>query len=359
MTACPDGAVLMTDMRPDASIVGSDDPILVTGATGFMGPALVASLLKHGLRNVRTFARPSSDVGRLQAVANGHGEDARIELLRGNLLSLDDCRRAVQDVAVIFHLANAGGKSYPDAIMNSVVTTRNLLEAGRHQPSLRRFVNISSFAVYANTERRCLDESSSVGGVGRDAYAFAKASQDELVTEYGHRFGIPYVIVRPGYVVGPGKEAITGRVGVDMFGVFLHLGGSNRIPFTYVDNCSDAIVLAGITPGVEGEVFNVVDDDLPSSRQFLRQYKRKVRRVRSIYVPRPVSYMLCRLWEKYSVWSEGQLPPVFNRQRWNAEWKKTRYSNEKLKIKLGWRPEVSMQEGLDRYFASCREKQGA
>src|SRR5438874_10347596 len=53
---------------------------------------------------------------------------------------------------------------------------------------------------------------------------------------------------------------------------------SNTIPLTYVDNCADAIVLAGLKPGVDGEVFNVVDDDLPSSRRFLRLYKQNVDR---------------------------------------------------------------------------------
>ena len=346
-------------MKTDAFIVKSDDPILVTGATGFMGPALVNSLLRHGFRNVRAFARPSSNVARLKAVANGHSERARVEVVRGNLLSPDDCRMAVQDAAVIFHLVRGGDKSYPDAFMNSVVTTRNLIEASRHQPSLRRFVNISSFAVYTNAENKRLDEESSVGEMDGDAYTFAKVKQDQLITEYGQRFGIPFVIVRPGSVFGPGREAIPGRVGFDTFGLFMHLGGSNRIPLTYIDNCSDAIVLAGVTPGVEGEVFNIVDDDLPSSRHFLRQYKRNVKRFTSIYIPRPVSYVLCHLWEKYSTWSEGQLPPVFNRRRWNSEWKKTCYSNEKLKAKLGWTPKVSMQEGLSRYFASCREGQSA
>jgi len=213
--------------------------------------------------------------------------------------------------------------------------------------------------VYTNADNKRLDEESSVGEMDGDAYTFAKVKQDALVTEYGQRFGIPYVIVRPGSVFGPGKEAITGRVGIDTFGLFLHLGGSNPVPLTYIDNCSDAIVLAGVTPGVEGEVFNIVDDDLPSSRQFLRQYKRNVKRFRSIYIPRPVSYVLCRLWEKYSNWSEGQLPPVFNRRRWNSEWKKTRYSNEKARAKLGWTPKVSMQEGLSRYFAACREGHSA
>ena len=341
-------------------MIGPDDLILVTGATGFMGPAVVNSLLRHGFKNVRAFVRPSSNLGRLKAVADDRCEYARIELVRGNLLSPDDCRMAVQDASVIFHLATAGDKSYPDAFMNSVVTTRNLMEACRHQASLHRFVNISSFAVYANAEdNKCIDEGSSVGEVGGDAYTFAKVKQDELVTGYGRRFGIPYVIVRPGSVFGPGKEAISGRVGIDTFGMFMHLGGSNRIPLTYIDNCADAIVLAGVTPGIEAEVFNVVDDDLPSSRQFLRQYKRSVKRMRSIYIPRPVSYAFCRLWERYADWSEGQLPPVFNRRRWNAEWKKTRYSNEKLKIKLGWTPKIPMQEGLRRYFAGCREAHGA
>src|SRR6202007_2614610 len=100
----------------------------------------------------------------------------------------------------------------------------------------------------------------------------------------------------------------------DTFGVFIHLGGSNKIPLTYIDNCADAIALAGLTPKVDGEVFNVIDDDLPSSRQFLRLYKRNVRRFRSVYIPHPMSYALCWWWEKYSHWSEGQLPPAFNRR---------------------------------------------
>ena len=54
-------------------------------------------------------------------------------------------------------------------------------------------------------------------------------------------------------------------------------------------------------------------------------------------MPHVVSYVLCYLWEKYSQWSKGQLPPAFNRRRWYADWKKTRYSNEKLKtqVRLG------------------------
>jgi nucleoside-diphosphate-sugar epimerase len=66
--------------------------------------------------------------------------------------------------------------------------------------------------------------------------------------------------------------------------------------------------------------------------------------------------MFCYLWEKYSNWSRGQLPPAFNRNRWNSLWKKTRYSNAKLKQCLGWAPLVSTEEGLRLYFAACREE---
>jgi nucleoside-diphosphate-sugar epimerase len=344
----------------DNLLIGADDPILVTGATGFIGSRLVTMLLDRGFRHVRCFARPSSDLAKLDA-ANRAG--ARIEIITGNLLSRADCVAATKDVAVVFHLAaGRGEKSFPDSFMNSVVTTRNLLEATRRHTALRRFVSISSFAVYSNTQkprRRLLDESCPIERrpeLRGDAYCFGKVKQDEMVQEYGREFGIPYAIVRPGYVYGPGKDAITGRVGLDTFGVFLHLGGSNPIPFTFVDNCADAIMRAGLMQHADGEVFNVVDDDLPSSRHFLRLYKRHVRRFRSVYVPHAVSYALCWLWEKYSSWSEEQLPPVFNRRGWHAYWKKTRYSNHKLKTGLGWTPDISTAEGLNRYFQSCRER---
>jgi nucleoside-diphosphate-sugar epimerase len=355
----------MGDAELDTSIIGLNDLVLVTGTSGFIGSRLIQCLLEHGFRNLRCFVRPTSDAVGIENIPGHLREGARIGVVRGNLLSREDCSAAMQDVAVVFHLATGrDGKSYPDAFMNAVVTTRNLLEASLQHSCLRRFVSISSFAVYANTHKshgRLLDESCPVEkhpALRGDPYCFAKVKQDEIVTEYGNRFGIPHVIVRPGYVLGPGKANITSRVGIDTFGVFLHLGGSNTIPFTYVDNCAEAIALAGLRKGVDGEVFNVVDDDLPSSRRFLRLYKKNVRKFTSIYVPHSVSYMLCHCWERYSTWSEGQLPPTYNCKHWHAYWKKTRYSNEKLKTFVGWTPKVSMAEGLRRYFEACRSGAG-
>ena len=352
------------DGQKSHDIVAKDELILVTGATGFIGCRVVEVLLNKGFRNLRCLARSPKSSARLQQMSNDFQGKARVDVWCGNLLSREDCIEVSEDAVVILHLAaGRGEKSYPEAYLNSVVTTRNLMEASISHGCLRRFVNVSSFAVYSNTNKprkQLLDESCPIEAQSElrgDAYAFAKVKQDEIVIEYGNKFKLPYVIVRPGHVYGPGNEAISARVGISTFGTFLHLGGSNKIPLTYVDNCAEAIVLAGVTTGVECETFNVVDDDLPSSRHFLRLYKKSVAGFRSIYLPHFVSYCLCLLWERYSIWSEGQLPPVFNVKKWHALWGKTQYSNGKLKKQLGWTPRVSTREGLSRYFKACRERE--
>jgi nucleoside-diphosphate-sugar epimerase len=341
------------------SIIAPDERILVTGAAGFIGSRVVQNLVDRGFRNLVCFVRPSSDLADLEAIVLRQPAGIRIDILKGNLLSRADCEAACKDVTTIYHLAaGIGEKSYPDAFMNSVVATRNLLDASLRCARLKRFVLVSSFAVYTNRQKsRRLDESCPTDEhpeLRGEAYCYAKVRQEQIVREYSKQFGIPYVVLRPGSVYGSAGSEPPGRVGIGTFGFFLHLGGSNTIPFTYVDNCAEAIVMAGLVKGVDGEVFNVVDDNLPSSRRFLRLYKKNVKRFRSIYLPHAISYALCYLWEKYAQWSHGQLPPAFNRSRWYVDWKKTRYSNEKLKSRLGWTPKVSTEEGFRRYFQSRR-----
>jgi hypothetical protein len=72
-------------------------------------------------------------------------------------------------------------------------------------------------------------------------------------------------------------------------------------------------------------------------------------------VPPVISHALCGLWDRCSQGSKGQAPPVSHRSRWYSEWRKTLYSNEKLKLMLGWSPRISTDEGLRRYFNSCQQ----
>lgn len=344
-------------------VIDPEEVILVTGANGFIGSKVVQTLLSYGYKRVRCLIRFTSNSKDLEGIINSYGKE-KVEIIKGNLLSRDICSIAAQGVSVVYHLAAGIGKSFPDCFLNSVVTTRNLLEAVIQEVSLKRFVNISSIAVYSNDKLPhggLMDESCEVDKnmlERHEPYTYGKMKQDELVLEYGWKNSLPYVIVRPGVVFGPGKAKITDRIGTDTFGIFLHLGLNNEIPLTYVDNCAEAIVLAGLRKGIDGQIFNIVDDDLPKSRQFLRLYKHKVRWVLSVPVPYPAWFFFNYLWEKYSKWSERQLPPVFNRRACAVYWKGNRYSNRKTKELLGWQPRVTMKEGLSRFFSYMKKVKG-
>ena len=148
-----------------------------------------------------------------------------------------------------------------------------------------------------------------------DAYAYGKLKQDELVQDYHRRFGVPFTIVRPGIVIGPGKKAIPGFVGMDTFGFFMHMGGGGRLPLTYVDNCAEAIVLAGLVKGVEGEVFNVVDD-ATAHQQGVSAGVQAAGAAGSGRCPFPTlrPTPCARCGSGMPTGPKGQLPPVFNRR---------------------------------------------
>jgi hypothetical protein len=99
---------------------------------------------------------------------------------------------------------------------------------------------------------------------------------------------------------------------------------------------------------------------LLTSRQFLRTCK-KAKPFFSVRVPYFLAYGLCLLWEKYSKWSKGQLPPAFNRRRCAAEWKGNRFSNEKLRQRLGWKPRVNMETAMAAFLSQfeCNSNRGS
>jgi nucleoside-diphosphate-sugar epimerase len=246
--------------------------------------------------------------------------------------------------------------------MNSGLATRNLMDASLQCGQLRRFVSVSSFAVYSNLNLKrgaLLDETCPLEDAPQeryDAYGFGKLKQEELVKEYGKRYGLPYTILRPGTIFGPGKRELSGRVGIGTFGFFIQVGGSNLLPLTFVDNCAEAIVLAGLRSGVEGEIFNVVDDELLTSGQFIRAYKKRVSPFFCVRIPYALAYGFCLLWQKYSERSKGQLPPAFNRRRCSAEWKGNRFSNQKLRERLGWKPRVGLDKAMAAFLAQFESR---
>jgi len=328
---------------------------LVTGAGGFLGRSLIEKLLALPNADVRCLVRSEAQAARLRALAASF-PNARLEVVTGNLLSRADVDRAVAGVDLVYHLAASLKGSPADIFLNTVVASSRLLDALAETP--RTIVTVSSMGVYGTAALRrgaVVDERTPLEPhpERRDVYSHAKWRQEKLFRDRCAQDGHRLVIIRPGVVYGPGGSPMSARVGLNFFGVFLHLGGGNRIPLTYVDNCADAIVTASENPDALGHAFNVIDDDLPTSRGYLRRYRREVLPVRSIRIPYAGMLVLSRSVEWYHVRSRGQLPAVFTRYKTKSLWKGTRFDNTKLKC-IGWTPRVSTREGLAKSFASLR-----
>jgi nucleoside-diphosphate-sugar epimerase len=332
--------------------------ILVTGATGFLGQALVERLLSRGARDVRCLVRTSSRSAPLEALARRFPE-ARVELFLGGLDTVGAAARALDGVSLVHHLA-ATLKGTPDEVVRStVVMSKNLLEAMLSLRPLPKVVLVSSFGVYGTAELprgALVDETTPLepNATERDLYSQAKLRQEKLFWEYQKRLDFRLVVIRPGVIYGPRGTGISNRVGLKMAGAFLALGGKNPLPLTYVDNCAEAIAVAGERAEADGHIYNVVDDDLPTCRSFLRRYRAQVEGIVAIPVPYPVLLGISHLFERGHRLSKGRLPALFTPYKTRTAWGGNRFDNGKIKG-LGWRQIVPTAEGMQRAFAWLKE----
>ncbi|WP_035349553.1 NAD-dependent epimerase/dehydratase family protein [Edaphobacter aggregans] len=331
--------------------------ILVTGAGGFLGKAIVERLLAHGEMDLRCMLRDTSKARGLQEIAARY-PGAQLEFITVNLRNLAEIGPAVAGCEMVIHAAAALKGSPAEMFMDSVVASRNLLEAIVNEVRPMRVVLVSSFGAMgvAELERGAMvDESVPLERhpEKRDVYSHSKLRQEQLFWEYRDKYGFELVVLRPGVIYGPGGGHFSNRVGLSLFGRFLHLGGKNLLPLTYVDNCAEAIVVAALHEGADGQVYNVVDDDLVTSAQYLSLYKKNVKPVRSVPVPYFALMWGSRMVERYSERSRGQLPAIFTPYKTRAMWGGNQFSNAKLKS-IGWRPLISTRDGLERAFAAFR-----
>jgi nucleoside-diphosphate-sugar epimerase len=335
--------------------------VLVTGATGFLGRRLVSQLLEQGM-HVRCLVRPTSDVAVLrQGVAAEHEE--RLEFREGNLGRPGSCDGALDDCEVVYHLAAALRGATAIMFTNNVIATRQLIDLAS-RADVRRFVLVSSIAVYGTGHLRAgdvLDESCPLDPQPhrRDSYTYSKIVQERVAWEAHQQGRISLVVVRPGVIYGPGRDCITSRVGFRLGNVVVRMGGRQQLPYTYVDNCAEAIGRAGLESCPSGEAFNIVDDDLPTGRSLLKRYRAEVKRLRVLPVPRWGITPLSRLCEWYHKKSQGLLPAILTPYKSRAQWHPLRYSNVKAHSLLGWQPRVTTEEGLTRTFAWLRQQEGS
>ena len=330
--------------------------ILVTGAAGFLGTALLECLLAHGYRDIRCNVRRRADISKLK-VLSGQQSGIRLDYCVGDLRYREDAARAVESVQLIFHLGAGKKGTAADLFLNSVVASRNLLDAVADRKPMR-IVLVSSFGVYgvASLGRgACVNEQTVLEPhpEWRDHYSYSKLRQERLFWEYQQRNGFELVVLRPGVIYGPNGPHFSNRVGLTIGKCQLHFGGSNLLPLSYVDNCAEAVVVAGTHPRTAGQVYNVHDDDLPTCRQYLRAYRKNVSNIRSISIPYFGVRVLSSMVAKYNRFSKGQLPAILTPYKAASQWGGNRFDNSKLRS-IGWKQLVPTAEGLQRSFAAFR-----
>ncbi len=244
----------------------------VTGGTGFLGRQLVSRLLENGM-DVRCLVRPTSDLGALggerEALSSG-----RLELSVANFHSADALAPLLADCEVVYHLASTLTGSTAVMFASNVVVTRRLIQAA-HRANLTRLVHVSSLGVYDTRHlgrNGILNEDCPVDQEPhrRDPYTYSKVAQENVIRELTADRYLPLVIIRPGVIYGPGRDCLSNRVGLRFGNLLIQVCGRRCVPYTHARNCAEAIFLAGIIPGIDGEVFNVIDDDLPTASALVR-----------------------------------------------------------------------------------------
>lgn len=334
---------------------------LITGAGGFLGSAIVESLLRAGVTDIRCQVRQAASARKLERIAAAANRPDALQIVVCNLLAPADTDALLGGVDLVVHAA-AGTRGAPaDMMLNTVVASRNLLESAL-RAKVRRLALVSSFAVYDTTrlaDGATLDERSPTERVGleKGAYAMSKVRQEALFAEYRRRGGFEQVTIRPGVIYGPGGPALSSRVGIRALGLFFNLGGSRLLPLTQVRNCADAVVAAA-QRGAPDAVFNAVDDDLPTCSQFLREYRATVERLRVVPLPYPLLALGARLLQAYSRRSLGQLPAILTPYIVRSMYRHLRYSNQALKS-IGWTQRIATHHGVAQALAHLAAERAA
>lgn len=311
------------------------ETILLTGGAGFIGTRLCELLAPHNkLRVLDTFSRNTWESTRLRDMDN-------VELIRGDVRSLDDMKRAGKGASRIAHLASIAGVgtvlNNPALTMDVALTgTKNALEVAREN-GCSRIVTFSTSEVFG---RFAWDVKESdvtpIGAVGepRWTYACAKIATEHVAHAYHREFGLPTVSLRPFNVYGPGQVgegAIHNFIKKVVAGDAITVNNDGRQirSWCYVDDMVEGTLRALEDDAAAGQSFNIGN---PAATITVLRLAELVARIAGV--------------EANIEFVRKDYPDV-----------ETRVPNvDKARELLGFEAKVGLEEGLERTVAWYRER---
>lgn len=323
--------------------MSSPSCILVTGAAGFLGRHVVATLRREG-HNVRALVHPDEDVAPLQS-------DEDIELVRADLLKADDLSSALAGVDVLIHLAAQMAGPDDQVYASAVDGSQRLLDA-MAQSATRRLVLMSSFSAYDwSRVTGDVTEATPVLDDAReaqlDAYAQAKTAQEHLVRQISAEHSWELTVLRAPVIWGPGRLMVW-EVGAKLGPFMCVVSPGANVRLSYVEHCAEAVVAAATQPAAVGQTFNVTDG-LAVSRWRYAQHVMRPGGIGGVCVPVPywAGLLIAQLaWAIAAIVPGGRmrLPGLLVPQRYRARFKGAPAPNDLLRNTLGWSPRLSFEQ---------------
>ena len=317
--------------------------VLVTGATGYLGRHVTSALVRCGA-GVRAFVR---DPSRLPPDI-----EALVDVRRGNVTDAAALGEALAGVEFVVHCAAVTTNKAPWRVHEetNIEGTRLVVNQAR-DAGAKRFVHVSSVIVYGfpGSGTEPLSETTPLPtAVDRYAYYLRSKLASELAVTTADLGDMEVVVVRPGDIYGPGSVPGSGLVSLGS--TQLTIGrGDNYLPYTYVDNVVDGILLALSTPTAAGEVYNLVDTPVGSARSVAERRAEIVgQQVRLLPIPTVPLNALARFLELRQQARNGDLAPPLTRFHIASETRDVHYDVSKAHRELGWDGEVGIEEGLHR-----------
>jgi nucleoside-diphosphate-sugar epimerase len=323
--------------------------ILITGATGFVGGHLVEACQRRGWQ-VTALARPESDTKAL--------ETAGVTVVRCDPAD-GALRRAITEIDVLVNCAAKIGDWGPheDYIKANVDNLRVLLDACKGQ-ALSRFIQLSSLGVYAARHHYGTDESTPPAASHRDGYSHSKALAEQLVLQYERDFGLPAVILRPGFIYGPRDRTVMPRI-IDNLRQrtvrYPGAKGASALNTIFVRNLIDAIFLAIANDRAVGQVYNLTDGEFVSKRRFIEKIADAMGLSHPTLTP-PLWLAKLVTWsaESLAKLRGAQEAPLFNFTRLKFMGLNLDFSIEKAKRELGYQPRVNFDDAMSETMAWYR-----